>query len=104
MHKKPRRLLLAKETMRDLTDGQRRRRPLERARQLRRKRDGAKRRRLLVFPGVQIGAGARISKCILDKNVVVPPGTRLGFDHDIDRQRFTVSDRGVVVVPKGYVL
>jgi hypothetical protein len=34
----------------------------------------------------------------------VPPGGRVGFEHDVDRQRFTLSDRGIVVVPKGYAI
>ena len=50
---------------------------------------------------MKVGAGARINRCIIDKNVVVPPGMRIGFDRDADSQRFTVSDRGVVVIPKG---
>ena len=38
----------------DLPDGQRRREALERARQLRRQRDGAERRRLLVLARMQV--------------------------------------------------
>ena len=41
-------------------------------------------------------------KCIVDKNVQIPPGERIGFDRASDEARFTVSDNGVVVVPKGY--
>lgn len=58
----------------------------------------------ILFPGVKVGAGARINRCIIDKNVVVPPGMRIGFDRSVDSQRFTVSDRGVVVIPKGMQL
>ncbi len=58
----------------------------------------------ILFPGVKVGPGARINRCIVDKNVVIPPGVRIGYDLEADRQRFTVSDRGIVVIPKGYVL
>ena len=58
----------------------------------------------IVFPGVAISAGARVNRCIIDKNVVIPPGTRVGFDRDADAERFTISDHGIVVIPKGYVL
>jgi glucose-1-phosphate adenylyltransferase len=58
----------------------------------------------ILFPGVRVGPGARLNRCILDKNVIVPPGGRVGFEHDVDRQRFTLSDRGIVVVPKGYAI
>ena len=56
----------------------------------------------IVFDGVQIGRRSRIRKAIIDKNVNVPPDTVIGHDPVADRQRFTVSDAGVVVVPKGY--
>jgi glucose-1-phosphate adenylyltransferase len=54
----------------------------------------------IVFPGSHIGPGARINRCIIDKNVTVPAGARIGFDLDADRVRFTVSDRGIVVIEK----
>lgn len=57
----------------------------------------------ILFPGVTIMPGARINRCIIDKNVVVPAGLRLGFDIEADRQSFTVSERGIVVIPKGHV-
>ena len=56
----------------------------------------------IIFPGVRIGAGARLHRCIIDKNVEVPEYTRIGLEPDIDRERFTVSNDGVVVLPKSY--
>jgi glucose-1-phosphate adenylyltransferase len=58
----------------------------------------------IIFPGVTVQAGARLHRCIVDKNVVIPNGMRLGHDADSDRERFTVSDDGIVVVEKGRVL
>jgi ADP-glucose pyrophosphorylase len=37
---------------------------------------------------------------VIDKNVAVPPGYRIGVDGGEDRDRFAVSDTGVVVVAK----
>lgn len=54
----------------------------------------------IILPGVRIGAGARLRRCIIDKNVMVPPGHHIGLDGDEDRARFSVSDGGVVVVEK----
>jgi glucose-1-phosphate adenylyltransferase len=34
--------------------------------------------------------------------VQIPPGERIGFDLARDAQRFTVSEKGVVVIPKAY--
>ncbi len=58
--------------------------------------------RSILFDGVTVGVEARLRKCIVDKNVQIPPGERIGFDRASDEARFTVSDNGVVVVPKGY--
>jgi glucose-1-phosphate adenylyltransferase len=57
----------------------------------------------ILFPGVTVQAGARVNRCIIDKNVVVPAGVRIGFDREADAQRFTISERSIVVIPKGYV-
>ena len=54
----------------------------------------------ILFPGVRVEAGARLHRCIVDKNVVVPSGLRIGFDAELDNARFTVSDNGVVVIEK----
>jgi glucose-1-phosphate adenylyltransferase len=58
----------------------------------------------VLMEGVDIGRHAVVRNAILDKNVVVPPGMEIGVDLDRDRQRFTVSDGGVVVIGKGQVI
>jgi glucose-1-phosphate adenylyltransferase len=55
----------------------------------------------ILLDGVVVGRRARLRKVIVDKDVVIPPGVRIGYNHDLDRSRgFTVSESGVVVVPK----
>ena len=44
----------------------------------------------------------RIKKAIIDKENVIPPGTEIGINPQKDRERFPVTPRGIVVVPKGY--
>jgi glucose-1-phosphate adenylyltransferase len=56
----------------------------------------------LLFPGVTVGEGAQLRRCIIDKEVFIPAGEWIGFDRPHDTERFTVSDCGVVVIPKGY--
>ena len=56
----------------------------------------------ILFSSVQVGEGARLRNCIVDKYVRIPPGTQIGFDTEADRRHFVVTDRGIVVVPKGY--
>ncbi|HEX2027303.1 MAG TPA: glucose-1-phosphate adenylyltransferase [Nitriliruptorales bacterium] len=47
-----------------------------------------------------VGRHAVVRNAIIDKNVVIPDGARIGTDPDTDRERFTVSDGGVVVIGK----
>jgi glucose-1-phosphate adenylyltransferase len=56
----------------------------------------------ILFEGVALGEEARLRNCIVDKYLDIPPGERIGYDLDRDRERFSVSEGGVVVVPKGY--
>ena len=64
--------------------------------------EGAEVEQSMLFEGVTVGAGARLQNCIIDKYVKIPPGTQIGHDRQRDAERFTVSERGVVVVPKKY--
>jgi glucose-1-phosphate adenylyltransferase len=64
--------------------------------------EGAVVERCLLFEGVTVGAGAVLQNCIIDKGVNIPPGTRIGCDPVADADRFTISERGVTVVPKKY--
>jgi glucose-1-phosphate adenylyltransferase len=54
----------------------------------------------IVMDGVDIGRGCSIRRAIIDKHVTIPPGTRIGFDAEEDRRRYTVSDSGIVVIPR----
>jgi glucose-1-phosphate adenylyltransferase len=51
---------------------------------------------------VCVGEGSHLRNCIVDKEVQIPSDTRIGFDRALDRQRFTVSPNGIVVVDKGF--
>ena len=54
----------------------------------------------VLLDGVRVEPGARVHRCIIDKNVVVPAGVQLGLDFGTDAERFYVSDAGVIAVPK----
>jgi len=57
----------------------------------------------ILMEGVQVGRYCRIRRAIIDKRVVIPPHTTIGFDPDQDARRFDVSPGGVVVVAKNTV-
>jgi len=56
----------------------------------------------ILFDGVTVAEGARLRDCIVDKDVTIPPREQIGMDRDRDRERFTISPGGIVVIPKGY--
>jgi glucose-1-phosphate adenylyltransferase len=56
----------------------------------------------VLFSKVDIGRHCKIRRCIIDKGVRVPPNTVIGYDVQKDRERFHVSEAGVVVIGKGY--
>ncbi|MFZ2490054.1 MAG: glucose-1-phosphate adenylyltransferase [Thermoanaerobaculia bacterium] len=55
----------------------------------------------ILMDGVEVGRHCKIRRTIVDKGVKIPPGTTIGYDLEHDRQRFTVTESGIVVVPKG---
>ncbi|HST85243.1 MAG TPA: glucose-1-phosphate adenylyltransferase [Kineosporiaceae bacterium] len=56
----------------------------------------------VLMDNVDVGRHAVVRRAILDKNVVVPEGARIGMDPEEDRARgFHVTDSGITVVGKG---
>jgi glucose-1-phosphate adenylyltransferase len=79
---------------------------------------GGEVRRSVVSPGVRVNSYAQVEGCVLmhgvrvsrhavvrnaivDKDVVIPEGAKIGVDLELDRQRFRVSDGGIVAIGKG---
>lgn len=67
--------------------------------------DGAAIQRAVLMDGVRVGSGSILRDVIVDKNVVIPPRTLIGIDHEEDRRRgFHVSEGGIVVIGKGQLV
>jgi glucose-1-phosphate adenylyltransferase len=58
----------------------------------------------ILMEGVHVGAGARLRRCIVDKNVIIPDWARIGLEPEEDAARFTISPHGIVVVKKGQTI
>jgi glucose-1-phosphate adenylyltransferase len=54
--------------------------------------------RSILFPQVEVGRHSRISRAIIDRGVRLPEHTVIGFDPEEDRQRYHVTETGIVVV------
>jgi len=55
----------------------------------------------ILLDGVEIGRHAKVRRAIVDKGVKIAQNATIGFDIDRDRERFHVTDSGIVVVSKG---
>ena len=55
----------------------------------------------VIMPGVRVGRNAVIRRAVIDKYTDIPDGAQIGVDLERDRERFTVSAGGVVVIGKG---
>jgi glucose-1-phosphate adenylyltransferase len=56
----------------------------------------------ILFQGVYVGEGAHIKNAIVDKSVKIPEGESIGYDLSKDRKRFTVTPKGIVIIPRDY--
>lgn len=55
----------------------------------------------ILLGDTKVGKNCVIVKTIIDKDVKIADGVQIGVNPDEDRKLFTVSDDGIVIVPKG---
>ena len=57
----------------------------------------------ILFDGVNVGRNAKVQRAIIDKDVQIPAGARIGFDREADLARgFHVTETGVTVIGKSH--
>jgi len=54
----------------------------------------------VIMENVVVGRHARIKKAIIAEGVHIPPYTEIGYHPEVDRDRFTVTHRGITIVTK----
>lgn len=57
----------------------------------------------VVLPYVNVNRGARVTKCVIDKGVVIPAGLVVGEDPELDASRFRRSEGGVCLITQDMI-
>jgi glucose-1-phosphate adenylyltransferase len=52
----------------------------------------------VILPNVEIGRHVKIRRAVIDKNCVIPEGMVIGYDPELDRKRFHVTEKGICLV------
>jgi len=55
----------------------------------------------VILPKVTIGSNCVLKRVIVDKGTYIPDGTQIGVDPEKDRERFLVTEEGIVLVTPG---
>jgi len=56
----------------------------------------------VIMDDVIIGRNCKVKKAIIDKGNHLPEGTEIGLNPRADAERFTVTPRGICVIPRGF--
>jgi len=56
----------------------------------------------VIMDDVVVGRHCKIKKAIIDKHNAIPAHTEIGYNPNEDKKRFTLTPRGIVVVPKNF--
>jgi glucose-1-phosphate adenylyltransferase len=54
----------------------------------------------VLLPEVQVGRGARLTKCIVDRGCEIPDGLVVGEDPVADAERFNRTAKGVTLITR----
>jgi glucose-1-phosphate adenylyltransferase len=65
---------------------------------------GADLENVVLLDDVVVGPNAVLRNCVIDKNVVVPDGAKVGVDTEADSERYVISDGGIAVIAKKSII
>ena len=57
----------------------------------------------VLLPGVRLGKGCRLSRCVVSSDCVLPDGTVIGEDRVRDNRFFHVTERGVTLISQAMI-
>ena len=57
----------------------------------------------VIMPYVHVNRGARLIKCVIDKDVIIPKGLVVGEDPELDAKRFRRSENGVCLITQDMI-
>ncbi|MBF0522410.1 MAG: glucose-1-phosphate adenylyltransferase [Candidatus Omnitrophica bacterium] len=63
-------------------------------------KSGAEIKDSVIMESVTIGENAKIKNAIIDKEVIIPANSQIGYNLELDRERFVLTTSGIVIVPK----
>jgi glucose-1-phosphate adenylyltransferase len=52
----------------------------------------------VLLPGVEVGRGSRLTRCVVDRGCDIPDGMVIGEDPVLDAERFMCSENGITLV------
>jgi glucose-1-phosphate adenylyltransferase len=52
----------------------------------------------VILPNVEIGRYARLRRVVVEKQCVIPEGLVVGYDPEVDRTRFYVTEKGITLI------
>jgi glucose-1-phosphate adenylyltransferase len=58
----------------------------------------SKLKEVVMLPDCTVGRNARLTRCVIDSGVNIPEGLVVGEDAKLDRKRFRVSEKGIVLI------
>jgi glucose-1-phosphate adenylyltransferase len=57
----------------------------------------------VVMPYVQVHRGARLKRCVIDKDVIIPANLVVGEDPELDAKRFRRSENGICLITQDMI-
>ena len=65
---------------------------------------GAELENVVLLDDVTVGPDTVLKNCVVDKNVIIPAGIKIGVDPKVDEKHCTISEGGIAIIAKNTVI